>query len=99
VRWIRGAARRLGVGGGHHCWTGEGHELELRSSKLWRCENGGDGNWIDRWRTTKKMESSCLATVADANIDIDLENRDVFEDSLRRLNVQHIIEVATYIYS
>jgi hypothetical protein len=33
VRWIRGVARRLGVGDGHRCWTGEGHELELRSSK------------------------------------------------------------------
>jgi hypothetical protein len=39
--------------GGHHCWTGEGHELELRSSRLSRCGNGGDENWIDRWRITK----------------------------------------------
>jgi hypothetical protein len=28
------------VGGGHCCWTGEGHDLELRSSRLSRCENG-----------------------------------------------------------
>jgi hypothetical protein len=50
MRWSSGRARRE-VDTRRSKAAGECHELELRSNRLSRCGNGGDGNWIDR--TTK----------------------------------------------